>query len=150
MKDLTELLSNLPTAVTSAIQQYQQGNHDAVPDAQAHEAYTHVAGQLSSDEFQQVASNAYAQLNPQQRTELADYMRSQAQQHGISVPDLPPANAAAPTPDDLGNATAKVQEQGSNVLQQLFAPGGTFSNPIAKMALLGITAMAAQQLTKRR
>jgi hypothetical protein len=43
-----------------------------------------------------------------------------------------------------------VHAAGSNLLQQLFAPGATFSNPIAKMALLGITAFAAQRLSGRR
>jgi len=31
-----------------------------------------------------------------------------------------------------------------------FAPGGTFANPIVKMALLGITALAAQRLGRPR
>jgi len=36
-----------------------------------------------------------------------------------------------------------------NLLQELFAPGGTFSSPLAKAALLGITAFAAQRLSHR-
>jgi hypothetical protein len=32
----------------------------------------------------------------------------------------------------------------------MFAPGGVFSSPIAKAALLGITAMAAQRLMPAR
>ncbi len=44
----------------------------------------------------------------------------------------------------------QIQGQGSNILQQLFAPGGTFSDPIAKMALLAITAMATQRLSGPR
>jgi hypothetical protein len=89
-------------------------------------------------------------LDPEQRSQLADYMRTQAQQHGISVPSLPAAGTPPPSPEMLGDATAQAQAQGPDILQQLFAPGGTFSNPLAKMALLAITTMAAQHLTKRR
>lgn len=150
MNDLTGLLANLPPTVTKVLQQVQAGNHAAVPDPQAHEAFSHVAGQLSPEEFQQVAANAYQRLSPEQRSQVADYMRTQAQQNRVNVPNLPSANVAARDPGALADATAQVQAQGPNILQQLFAPGGTFSNPIAKMALLGITAVAAQRLSGRR
>lgn len=57
---------------------------------------------------------------------------------------------AANDPGALADATAQVHAQGPNILQQLFAPGGTFSSPIAKMALLGITAFAAQRISGGR
>ena len=89
---------------------------DAVPDAQAHAAYSHVTGQLSPEEFQQVAADAYAKLTPEQRSQVADYLRTQAQQHGITAPDVPSAGAAASDPGALANATAQIQGQGPNIL----------------------------------
>jgi hypothetical protein len=148
--DLTRILGNLSPEIGKVLQQVQAGDHSAVPDAQAHEAYSQLAGQLSPEEFQQVAADAYGKLSPAQRSEVADYMRVQAQQHGIDVPNLPSASTAATDPGALADATAQVQGQGPNILQQLFAPGGTFSSPIAKIALLGITAMAAQRLGGQR
>ena len=85
-------------------------------------------------------------MSSDQRSQVADYLRLQAQQHGINVPNLPSGSAAAVDPGALADATAQIHGQGPNVLQQFFAPGGTFANPIVKMALLGITAMAAQRL----
>jgi hypothetical protein len=144
------MLQNLSPAVSNVVQQVQAGNHDAVPDAEAHDAYTQVAGQLSPEEFQQVAAKAYSDMTPEQRSQVADYLRAQAKQHGIDVPNLPSASTAAGDPGALADATAQVHAQEPNLLQQLFAPGGTFSSPIAKAALLAITAMAAQRLTGRR
>ena len=150
MNDLTSLLGNLPPAVGNVVRQVAAGNHADVPDAEAHAAYNHVAGQLTSDEFQQAAANAYEQMTPEQRAQVADYMRSQAGQPGVDVQSIPPASVAANDPGALADATAQVHAQGPNILQQLFAPGGTFSSPIAKMALLGITAFAAQRISGRR
>lgn len=150
MFDVTQLLNNVPPTVGGVLRQVQAGNHAAVPDADAHAAYSHVVPQLSPGEFQQVAADAYAKLTPEQRSQIADYIRTQAQQQGINVPNVPTPGAAAADPAVLADATASVQGQGPNILQQMFAPGGTFSNPLAKMALLGITAMAAQRLAGRR
>jgi len=150
VNDLTSLLGNLPAAVVNVVRQVAAGNHADVPDAEAHAAYNHVAGQLTPEEFQQAAANAYEQMTPEQRAQVADYMRSQAAQPGVDVPSIPPASVAANDPGALADATAQVHAQGPNILQQLFAPGGTFSSPIAKMALLGITAFAAQRISGRR
>jgi len=150
MNDLSQLLGNLPPVVGNVLRQVQAGNHAAVPDGEANEAFTHVAGQLSPEEFQQAASDAYQQMTPDQRSQVADYMRTQSQQNGSNPPALPSSSLASTNPGTLADATAQVHGQGPGALGQLFAPGGTFSNPIAKLALLGITAMAAQRLSGRR
>jgi hypothetical protein len=150
MTDLSSLLSNLPPGIANVISQVTAGNHAAVPDAEAQQAYSHVTGQLSQDEFQQVAANAYQQMTPEQRGQVADYLRTQGGQLGTTAPSVPTAAEAAADPNALATATAQVHGQSPNLLQQMFAPGGTFSSPIAKMALLGVTAFAAQRLTGRR
>jgi hypothetical protein len=146
MTDLSGLLGSLSPTVANVLQQVQAGNHAAVPNSQAHEAFQHVTSDLTQAQFQQAAADAYGQLTPDQRSQIAEYLRTQAQQRGIPVPNLPAPAVAANDAGALADATATVHAQGPNILQELFAPGGTFSNPIAKMALLGITAMAAQRL----
>jgi hypothetical protein len=151
MQDLGQLLQHLPPSVTNVLQQVQAGNHAAVSNEDANAAFNHVTTQLSPEEFQQVAADAYQQLSPEQRSEVADYLRKQSQQQGASVgATLPTPSAAANDPAALANATAQIQSQQPNLLQQLFAPGGAFSSPIARMAVLGITALAAQRLTGQR
>jgi hypothetical protein len=62
---------------------------------------------------------------------------------------LPSGATAATDPGALAAATADMHDREPNLLQELFAPGGTFSSPLAKAALLGITAFAAQRLSHR-
>jgi hypothetical protein len=150
VNDLGQMLRQLPQAVANVVQQVQAGNHDAVSNEDANAAFSHVANQLTPEEFQQVAANAYQQLSPAQRSDVADYLRKQTQQQGTTVSNLPSPSAAANDPNALAGATAQIQAQEPNLLQQLFAPGGVFSSPIAKAAVLGITAMAAQQIAGRR
>ena len=149
MTDLTQILDRLPPQVTNVIRDVQAGNHDKVSDADARQAYDHVATQLTPEEFQQAATKAYDQLTPEQRAQAAQWLKTQAQQRGIPVPNLPTADVATNDPGALADATAQVNNQGTNMLQDMFAPGGTFSSPIAKAVLLGITAVAAQQLSSR-
>jgi hypothetical protein len=127
---------------------FEQGNHDQVPDQQVQQQYGQVAASLPQDQYVQAAQEALSRLTPEQREQLAQELQSQAQQHGVNVPAV---QQAPPTdPGGLANAMGQVHAEQPNVLQQMFAPGGTFSSPIAKAALLGITAFAAKQLTSRR
>ena len=149
MNDLTQMLRQLPQSVTDVVQQVQAGNHDAVSSADANAAFSHVTNQLSPQEFQQVAANAYERLTPAQRSEVADYIQKQTAQQGTTVSNLPSPAAAANDQNALAAATAQIHAQQPNLLQQLFAPGGAFSSPIAKAVVLGITAVAAQRIAGR-
>lgn len=149
MADSTGQFGSLPAAVADVIRQAGAGSPGAVSDAGATQAYGHVAGQVTPEEFQQVATESYARMSPDQRSQVADYLRTQAAQSGMSVPAIPSAATAASNPGALADASAQIHAQGPNMLQELFAPGGTFSNPIAKMALVGITALAAQRISRR-
>ena len=128
------------------ISSFEQGRHDDVSDQQVHESYTQVASQLPQDQYVLAAEQAMSRLSPEQRQQLAQQLQTQAQQQGYSLPTGP----QTPTdPAGLANAMGQVHAEQPNMLQQMFAPGGTFSSPIAKAALLGITAMAAKQLAGR-
>jgi hypothetical protein len=148
MTDFTQILDRLPPQVTNVIRQLDTGDDANVSDADARDAFDHVTTQLTPEEFQKAAADAYNRLTPEQRSEAAEYLRKQAQERGIQVPNLPTGDIAATDSGALADATAQVNQDG-NILQDMFAPGGTFSSPIAKAVLLGITAVAAQQLSKR-
>jgi len=98
MTDLTQLLGDLSPEVSNVIAQVQAGNHAAVPDVQAHTAFSQTAGQLSPEQFQQAAADAYGQLSPSQRSQIAGYLLVAAKQQGINVPNLPSGSAAASDP----------------------------------------------------
>jgi hypothetical protein len=146
--DLSSILGNIGGAdLENMVTNFNQGQHDQVPDQQLQDAHSQVAAQLPQDQYVQAARDAFQKLTPEQRDALAKELQTQAQQQGITVPS---AQTVSSDPGSLANAVGDITAQGPNVLQQMFAPGGLFSSPIAKAALLGITAMAAQRLMPAR
>jgi hypothetical protein len=140
MTDLSERLQDM-------LDKFNAGEHDQVSDSQVHESYGQVAAQMPQDQYVQAARDAFEKLTPQQREQFARELQQQAQQRGL---DVPAAQNASPDPATLASAVGQVHADQPNLLQQMFAPGGVFSNPAAKAALLGITAMAAQRLMGSR
>ena len=143
MTDLSNILGTSGAQLEDMVSKFNQGQHDQVPDSQVQQTYGQVAGQLPQDQYLQAARDAFDKLTPQQRQQLAQELQARAQQAGINVPST---QSVKPDPGSLATAVSDVHAQQPNLLQQLFAPGGVFSSPIAKAALLGITAMAAQRL----
>ena len=155
MPDLSGLLGGqLPAGLNDMLAKFEQGHHAQVADNQVHDAFGQVAAQLPQDDFVAAAEAAFARLTPEQRSEFAQMLQTKSQQFGLppaviqNAPSDPAALASDPAA--LASATGEVHAQAPNLLQKMFAPGGTFSSPIAKAALLGITAMAAQRLTGSR
>ena len=70
MTDLTQLLGDLSPEVSNVVQQVQAGSHAAVPDSEAHTAFSQTAGQLSPEQFQQVATDAYGKMSPERAGRL--------------------------------------------------------------------------------
>lgn len=144
MVDLSNILKNVGGGtLDSILSSFNGGNHDQVPDQQVHDTYGQVAAQLPQDQYVQAARDAFEKLTPEQRQQLAQELQSRAPQGGVTTPSLQNVQS---DPGSLATAVGDVHAQQPNLLQQMFAPGGTFSSPIAKAALLGITAMAAQRL----
>jgi hypothetical protein len=148
MTDLSNLLSRVGGGnLDSILSSFTNGQHDQVSDSQVHETYGQVAASLPQDQYVQAAREAFEKLSPEQRDELARQLQSQAPRQGVTTPATQSVSA---DPGSLANAVGDVHAQQPNLLQQMFAPGGVFSNPAAKAALLGITAMAAQRLMATR
>jgi hypothetical protein len=149
MTDITQTLERLAPQVANVLRQAQTGDPDAVNDADLLQAYAQVAPHLTREEFQQAAAEAFDRMTPEERSRIADHLRSQAEHRDLAVENYPSARTAATDPGALASATADMNDKQPNLLQELFAPGGTFSSPLAKAALLGITAFAAQRLGNR-
>lgn len=144
MQSLTDLLGNLPPGISDLVSKFDQGRHEETDDGTVSDSYGQVTSQLNKDEYVQAAESAIQRLTPEQRAEFARQLQQEAQQRGVNLPQVQQPTS---DPGALANATAQVHEEQPNLLQQMFAPGGTFSSPIAKAVLLGITAMAAKRLT---
>jgi hypothetical protein len=141
---LSDIISGISGGdLQGMLDKFNAGQHDQVPDSQVHDSYSQVATQLPQDQYVQAAREAFDRLTPQQREDFARQLQQQAQQRGINVPA---AQTGSADPGTLATAVGQVHAEQPNLLQQMFAPGGMFSNPAAKAALLGITAIAAQRL----
>jgi hypothetical protein len=131
------------------VNRYQTGQPwEGISDQEAKDRYSQIATQLPAQQYRESAEQAFARLSPEQRAQLAQLLQSQAQQHSIDVPGLNQAGfgqQAQQDPAVLAGVTTQMHEQQPNMLQQLLGDGGALSNPIAKAALAGITAMAAQK-----
>jgi len=123
---------------------FQSGQHSQASDQEVSTTHGQVAEQLPSAQYAQAARDAFERLTPEQRQEFLDELKSGAMAQGI---DHPAIQNASSDPGSLAQATTQVQQQQPGSLGQMFAPGGVFSSPIAKLALLGITAMAASRLS---
>jgi hypothetical protein len=130
-----------PDKLRDFAQRYQAGRPDeGYSDQEASESYGQLATRLATDEYEQSAEAAFSRLSPDQRRQFGEWLRERT--GGQVTP--------ADTPRDLAQATARVQQEQPNLLQQAFGEGGALSNPIAKIAVAGIAAMAAQRLFGNR
>ena len=133
----------------------QQGSpYDSISDQEATQRYHDLAPNLSRDDYRQSAEQAFSQLSPQERAEFSRYLRERSRQQGVQLPDYDLNDdgiddRAQQDPGVLAEMTTRMRDKEPNILEQLLGKGGTggaFDNPIAKVALAGITAFAAQKI----
>jgi hypothetical protein len=136
--------------VNDFINRYQTGQPwEGISDQEAVQKYSQIATQLPPDQFRQAAEQAFSRLTPEQRAELARILQTNAQQQSVGSSAVNQPNLQAQAQQDpgaLAQATTQLHEEQPNLLQQLLGQGGALSNPIAKAALAGIAAMAAQRI----
>ena len=147
------------------IDRHERGRHHEMSDAEVMQNYRATTSQLSPDEYRQVATDAFRQMSPEQRRELKRYMR----QHGGRL-NLPEDDDS---PEALAKAAQQAQQenQGSGGLLGFLGLGKSepkpaprqapakpeegpidsmFSNPLVKVAVAGLAAVAAKKLTEPR
>jgi len=144
--------------MTDFVDRYQQGAPwEGISNQEAYDRYGQVATQLPPDQYRESARDAFARMSPQERGEFARMLQNQAQQRSVNIPDLNGDgidDRAQQDPGYLAGVTTQMHQQQPDMLQQLLGGGGgggggagsLLSNPLAKAALAGITAMAAQRI----
>lgn len=114
--------------------------------------YSQVAPNLTPDQYQAAARDAFSKMTPEQRSQFGQWLQTQTQQQGMHLPQLDENTTSAEQmqdPNVLAQATTRVHQEQPNILEQLMGKGGTggaLDNPIAKAAFAGIVAMAAQHI----
>jgi hypothetical protein len=134
---------------------YQQGKPwEGYSDQEAMDRYREVAPHLPSDVYEDSAAEAFARLSPEERQEFARYLRERARQQRVSLPDLDQdgQDDRYQDPRELARVTSRLQQQQPGFLEGLLGGGrgegirNALDNPLAKAALAGIAAMAAQRI----
>jgi hypothetical protein len=137
------------------IDRFDRGSpYDSIGDREAVERYEQVAPQLSRSQYRDSAEDAFSKLSPAERAEFSRWLRHRATQRGVSIPDYDLNDDGIDDrmqgdPGELAEMTTRLREREPSVFEQLLGKGGTggpLDNPIAKIAMAGIAAMAAQRL----
>ena len=158
---LDELLGGGPrqTQYRDFIDRFQRGKpYDSLRDQEVVDRYHEVAPELSREDYRASAQETFAQMSPQERAEFSRWLRTNARNQGVAVQDYDLNDdgiddRAQRDPGQLAELTARVHDGEPNIFEQLFGKGdtgGRFDNPLAKVAVAGIAAMAAQRLMAAR
>ncbi|MBA3779019.1 MAG: hypothetical protein H0X16_06955 [Chloroflexi bacterium] len=151
---------------------------DGISDDEAVNRYQQVAGRIPPEMYQESAQEAFSRLSPQQRAEFAAHLRQRAQQQGVNFQDYDQdgVDDRYENPADLARLTSRMQQRQPGLLEGLLGAGGggamggamgglsgmlggggggggaggMLANPLAKAALAGIAAMAAQRMMGSR
>jgi hypothetical protein len=143
------------------VQRYDQGPpSEGYSDQEVLDRYGSVAHNVSPDDYENAAKEAFARLSPEERKEFAQYLQQRAQTKGVSIPAPPPDRSGGLS--DLGwlsGATRQLHQQ-PGLLRELLGgmTGGTRSggagsllaSPLGKAVLAGITAMLVKRAMGRR
>ncbi len=154
------------------INRYEQGApHENIDDDEVVNNFRAVSGQLSPEELEDSAAEAYERLSPEERRKFALFLQQQGGQDIAETDD----------PRQLARYTARVQQQQPGGLEGLLGGGGLGSllggggggiggmldgalggenqrqgggnllnNPLAKAVIGGIAAMAMKRMVGRR
>lgn len=147
------------------VDRQQRGAVDQMSDAEVLQNYRAATARLSPDEYQQVTAEALRQMPKEQRRELKRYMRQQGQ----GKIDLPDDDDDSPEVMARAARQAEQGQQGGGGLLGFLGLGDSgsssgspaaaeppkeggidamISNPLVKIAVAGIAAMAAKKLTE--
>src|SRR5581483_11182748 len=149
MQALGGLLNNpqQQTEYQDFVNRYNNGRpSDGYSHEEVQQRYNQIAPQLPPQDYQQAAVAAFERMSPQERQQFAQYVQQQAQQQGLNMGG---AFGGGPQqyqdPGALARMTTQVHQQQPDLLQNLLGGGGALGSPVAKAALAGIAAMAAQR-----
>ncbi len=141
------------------VNRYMQGApSEGYSDAEVMQRYQQVAPNIPHKQYIQAAEQAFERLSPEQRSEFAQFVGQQAQQHGIQVPGM--GAGGATTSGGLAQLVGALHQQKPGLLGEVLGGlgggqgtssgvGSMLGNPTVKAALAGIAAMAVRNMTNR-
>jgi hypothetical protein len=124
---------------------YNSGRYDDLDDREVQQRYRQTLRNAPPDVIEDAHVDAFEQLSPAERRELAARLRQQASQLDNAYTD-PYDRDDDDDPRKLARMAREAEQRNPNILDQLFGgQPGPLNNPMVKMALAGAAAMAARR-----
>ena len=133
------------------VQRFDRGAPwEGIEDDEARNRYQEVASQLSDDDYELSAREAFERLDPQQRKEMARLLRQQGRQRQVDLGEFDQDDEDRLSDSKrLARMTRHVRKQQPGGLGALLGgAGGMTGNPLAKAALSGVAALAAKRMMR--
>jgi hypothetical protein len=136
------------------VQRFEKGAPwEGIDDDEARRRYDEVSSDLSDDDYELSAREAFERLDPEQRKEMTRLLRQQGRERNVDLGefDRDDDDERMSDPQQLARMTRKVRKQQPGGLAALLdsgGGGGMLGNPIAKAALAGVAAMAAKRVMR--
>lgn len=132
-------------------QQYQagygRGQYDDLDDNDVYDRYQRTAQHAPPEVVEQAHEEAFSRLPMDQRRAVVDQFRQ------VSNDPRQPFNYNGfqggqqdYDPRQMAQMFGQARQQQPDLIGQIMGPGGVMSNPLAKMAMAGVTAYAAQKM----
>jgi hypothetical protein len=141
------------------VKRYEQGPpHEGYDDDEVLRRYDEVSSELSDDDYELSAEEAFQRMSPQERRQLAQMVRQQGRQRNLDLGEFDQDDdERLEDPRHLARMTRKVRKQQPGGLGGLLGGlggggggggggAGMLGNPMAKAALAGVAAMAAKRM----
>ena len=148
------------------VERYDKGMppYDDISDEEALDRYREVVVGLSEVDYQRAALEAFSRMAPEERAKLGRQLRDQSYQQGLGFPGQSAEENRFEDPQLLARVTARANREHPELLESLLksgsadlvggamgdgiaggagvsgGEGGMTSNPVAKVALVGIAA----------
>ena len=136
------------------VQRFDRGAPwEGIDDDEARSRYDEVSSQLTDDDYELSAREAFERLDPQQRKEMARMLREQGRQRQVDLGEFDhDDDDRLSDPQELARMSRHVRKQQPGGLGALLGGGGggggMLGNPLAKAALAGVAAMAAKRMMR--
>ena len=142
------------------VNRYDEGEPwEGISDDEAVNRYDEVSSQLSDDDYELSAREAFERMSPDQRREFARMVRQQGRQRNVDLGQFDSDDDERfSDPHELARMSRHVRKQQPGGLGALLGGGSggggggmgaMLGNPAAKAALAGVAAMAAKKMFGR-
>lgn len=129
-------------------QGYQSGQLGGLSDQDVAQRYQQTVQYAPPEVVQQAHEEAFSRLSPQEQQQIVNQFQQAHNDpnQAFQYPQFNNGGQQSYNPGQIGGMVRQAQRQQPDLLQSMLGQGGALSNPMAKMAMAGVAALAAQRI----